>query len=92
LCKQEVQAQGRGAVKRFGKWFCSTPHADLYELNLYEDLRTVHGRHTGCHGAHVPWPEARAMDFSPPTALELANVRETSSAIAVVGSEPSSRG
>jgi hypothetical protein len=35
LCKQEVHEQNRSAVQRFGKWYCSGMHADLYELELY---------------------------------------------------------
>jgi hypothetical protein len=77
LCKQEVQVQGRGAVKRFGKWFCSTLHADLYELDLYEALRTVHRRHTGCHGAHGPLPEAGDMNLSLKQDADPAGVRTT---------------
>jgi hypothetical protein len=92
LCKQEVQVQGRGAVKRFGKWFCSTLHGDLYELDLYEALRTMHCRHTGCHGAHVPWPEAGDMDISPKQDLELADVGETPNAVSAVDPKPSARG
>jgi hypothetical protein len=65
LCKQEVHEQGDAAVQRFGRWFCSKVHADLYELELYEALRTVHCRHAGCHGEYVPLPEAVGANFSP---------------------------
>jgi hypothetical protein len=65
LCKQEVHEQGDSVVQRFGKWYCSEMHADLYELELYEALRTVHCRHAGCHGQHVPLPEAVDRDCSP---------------------------
>jgi hypothetical protein len=74
LCKEEVREQGNTAVHRFGKWYCSEMHADLYELELYEALRTVYCRHVGCHGEHVPIPEALAMDFSPSQHLELARL------------------
>jgi hypothetical protein len=65
LCKQEVRKQSGTAVHRFGKWYCSEMHADLFELELYEALRTVHCRHVGCHGAHVPFPAAVGLDCSP---------------------------
>lgn len=90
LCKQEVQTQGLSAVKRFGKWFCSTLHADFYEMDLYKALRTVHYRHTGCHEAQVPWPEGGGMDISLKQALELARADETLNTISAVGSKPSS--
>jgi hypothetical protein len=63
LCKQEVHRQGNAAVQRFGRWFCSERHADLYEMELYEALRAVRRRHAACHGGHVPLPEAVDMDF-----------------------------
>jgi hypothetical protein len=72
LCKEEVREQANTAVQRFGKWYCSEMHADLYELELYEALRTVRCRHSGCHGEHVPLPEAIGMDCSPRQNLELA--------------------
>ena len=54
LCRQEVHAHETHAVQHFGKWFCSKVHADLYEWQLYEALRTVHCQHAGCHGEHGP--------------------------------------
>lgn len=72
LCRQEVHQQGYGAVQRFGKWFCSEPHADLYELNLYEALYTVYRRHTARHSGHVPLPEALCLHFPPRHTRELA--------------------
>jgi hypothetical protein len=65
VCKQEAHEQSGASVRRFGKWYCSEMHADLYELTLYEALRTVYCRHVGCHGAHVPLPEAVGIDCSP---------------------------
>ena len=76
LCKRTVHEQGGTAVRRFGKWYCSEIHADLYEFELYEALRTVHCRHVGCHGAHVPWPEAVIVDCSPQRHATLTRVRE----------------
>jgi hypothetical protein len=70
LCKQEVQ--GSAAVQRFGKWFCSKLHADLFELDLYEALRSVRCHHAACHGKHVPLPEAVGMYFSPRPGVERA--------------------
>jgi hypothetical protein len=64
LCRQEVQEQGDEAVQHFGKWFCSKVHADLYEWELYEALRTVHCHHAGCHGEHVPLSGAVGMSVS----------------------------
>jgi hypothetical protein len=75
LCKQEVQPQGSAAVQRLGKWYCSTLHADLYELALYEALRTLQCRHTGCHGAHGPLPEDGDMNLSLKQDAEAAGVR-----------------
>jgi hypothetical protein len=75
LCKQDVHTQGDAAAQRFGKWFCSKAHADLYELELYEALRTMHCHHAGCHGEYVPLPEAVGMGFSRPN-VELARLRE----------------
>jgi hypothetical protein len=75
LCKQEVSMQGGAAVQRFGKWFCSKAHADLYELELYEALRTVHCHHAACHGEYVPLPEAVGTGFSRPNA-EQAHLKE----------------
>jgi hypothetical protein len=74
LCKQEVQVQGNAAVKRFGKWFCSESHADLYELDLYEALQTVHCHHATCHGEYVPLPEAVGMDLPPGHNRELMHL------------------
>jgi hypothetical protein len=74
LCKEEVREQGNTAVHRFGKWYCSEMHADLYELELYEALRTVYLRHVQCHGGHAPLSEALAMDYSPNPHLELARL------------------
>jgi hypothetical protein len=74
LCKQEVHEAGGEAVQRFGKWFCSEIHADLYELNLYEALHTVRCHHVGCHGEYVPLPEAMGIHFSPRQVPELAHV------------------
>ena len=65
LCKQYVHEQGDRAVQRFGKWYCSEVHAELYELELYEALRSVHCRHAGCHGEHVPLPAAMGIDYAP---------------------------
>jgi hypothetical protein len=76
LCRQAVREQGDAAVQRFGKWYCSRLHADLYELDLYEALRTVHCRHAGCHGAHVPFPEAEGMNSSPRQNTDPAGVGE----------------
>ena len=75
LCKEEVREQANTAVQRFGKWYCSEMHADLYELELYEALRTAHCRHSGCHGQHVPLPAAVGMHFSTRQNLELARLR-----------------
>ena len=75
LCKQEVHEQSDRAVQRFGKWYCSEMHADLYELELYEALRTVHCRHAGCHGEHVPLPAAMGIDCSPRQNLELVRLK-----------------
>jgi hypothetical protein len=75
LCKEKVHAQGDTVVHRFGKWFCSEMHADLYELELYEALRTVHCHHIGCHGEHVPLPEAVSMDSLSRQNLELARLQ-----------------
>jgi hypothetical protein len=72
LCKQEVHGQANPAVQRFGKWCCSETHADLYELELYEALRTVYCRHARWHGQHVPLPAAVNMACSPRPNLELA--------------------
>jgi hypothetical protein len=74
LCKQEVREQGDSAVQRFGKWYCSEVHADLYELDLYEALRAVHCRHAGCHGEHVPLPAAMGIDCSPRQNPELVRL------------------
>jgi hypothetical protein len=76
LCKQEVEAPGDKVVQRLGKWFCSERHADLYELELYEALRTVHCRHAGCHGEYVPLPEALDISFSSGACLEQGCSRE----------------
>jgi hypothetical protein len=76
LCKQEVHEQSGTAVHRIGKWYCSEMHADLFELELYEALRTVHCHHVGCHGEHVPLPEAVGMDCSPRQSPEPARVEE----------------
>jgi hypothetical protein len=76
LCKQEVHEQGGEALQRLGKWFCSQVHADLYEWELYEALRTVHCHHAGCHGEHVPLPEAVGMSFPSSQNPELAQLRE----------------
>ena len=70
-CRQEVHEHSRRAVQRFGKWYCSEIHADLYELELYEALRTTHCRHAGCHGEHVPLPEVLDSDCSPGHTREL---------------------
>jgi hypothetical protein len=64
LCKQEVQEQGDEAVQQLGKWFCSKMHADLYECELYEALRTVHCHRAGCHREHAPLPDAVGMSVS----------------------------
>jgi hypothetical protein len=64
-CKQEVHEQSRHAVQRFGKWYCSERHADLYELELYQALRATRCRHARCHGEHVPLPEALGGGCSP---------------------------
>jgi hypothetical protein len=63
LCKQEVPGQGNIAVQRLGKWFCCELHAELYEMGLYEALRTVYWGHAAYHGEHVPLPEAVGMNF-----------------------------
>ena len=79
LCKHEVHEQGSNAVRRFGKWYCSEMHADRYELELYEALRATHCRHSGCHGEHVPLPEAMGIDCSPrqnPEVLGLEGTRD----------------
>jgi hypothetical protein len=76
FCKQEVDAQGNGAVRRLGKWCCSELHADLYELELYEVLRSVHRHHAACHGEHVPLPEALGMHFSPGPCVELVHAED----------------
>jgi hypothetical protein len=73
LCKQEVHAQSQAVVPRFGKWFCSEMHADLYELDLYEALSSVRCHHAACHGKHVPLPEAVGGPFSPRLCEELAH-------------------
>jgi hypothetical protein len=64
-CSQEVHEGSRHAVQRFGKWYCSEIHADLYELELYEALRTTHCHHAGCHGEHAPLPEALGVGCPP---------------------------
>jgi hypothetical protein len=61
-------------VQRFGKWFCSETHADLYESNLFEALHSVHCPHAWCHGQYVPLPEAVGIHFSARQMLELAHV------------------
>jgi hypothetical protein len=76
FCKQIVHEHGGTAVQRFGKWYCSEIHADLYELELYEALRTVHCRHVGCHGAYVPWREAEDTDCSPQRPATLTCLKE----------------
>jgi hypothetical protein len=75
LCKEEVREQANTAVQRFGKWCCSEIHADLYELELYEALRTVYCRHAEWHGQHVPLPAAVSMDFSSRQNLELVHLQ-----------------
>jgi hypothetical protein len=75
LCRQEVQAQGDETVQHFGKWFCSKVHADLYECELYEALRTVHCHHAGCHGEHVPLSDAVGLSASVQNP-ELTRLRE----------------
>ena len=77
LCKQEVHAQDINAVQRFGKWYCSEMHADCYELELYEALRAAHCHHSGCHGEHVPLPEAMDIDCSPRQNLERVCLERT---------------
>ena len=72
LCGKEVQGQSEAAVRRLGKWFCSEPHADRYELNLYEALYTAYRRHAVSHGGHVPLPEALCLHFPPRHSRELA--------------------
>ncbi len=73
-CKQQVHEQGDEAVQRFGKWFCSELHADIYESDLYEALQTVHCRHAMCHGEYVPLPEAVDMNLSPGYSRERAHL------------------
>jgi hypothetical protein len=74
LCRQDVNEQGDRAVQRFGKWYCSEVHADLYESDLYEALRTVHCRHAGCHGAYAPLPAVMGIDCSPRPNPELVRL------------------
>jgi hypothetical protein len=76
LCKQEVREEGHEAVQRLGKWFCSKVHADLYELELYEALRTVRCRHVGCHGEYGPLSAATHMSFTSRPGVELARLTE----------------
>jgi hypothetical protein len=76
LCKAEVHEQSTGAVQRFGKWCCSKEHADLYELNLYEALKTVHCHHAACHGEYVPLPDAVSLNLSPGHDRELSHVEQ----------------
>jgi hypothetical protein len=76
LCKQEVPRPGSTAVQRFGKWFCSKRHADLYEFDLYEALRSVHYQHAARHGEHIPLPEAARMSFSPRPRMALAHAEQ----------------
>ena len=64
LCRQEVHAHETQAVQHFGKWFCSKVHADLYEWQLYEGLRTVYCQHAGCHGQHAPLTGSVQLDDS----------------------------
>ncbi len=64
LCRQEVPAQGDEAVQHFGKWFCSKVHADRYECELDEALRTVRCHHAGCHGEYAPLSDAVGMSVS----------------------------
>jgi hypothetical protein len=70
-CKRDVHEHSRHAVHRLGRWYCSETHADLYELELYEALRTTHCRHAGCHGEHVLLPEVLGSDCSPGHIREL---------------------
>jgi hypothetical protein len=76
LCKQMVHEHGGTAVRRFGKWYCSEMHADLYELELYEALRTSYCRHVGCQSPYVPWPEAVNVDCSPKQHATLTHLKE----------------
>jgi hypothetical protein len=46
-CKAAVQVGAEGAVRRFGKWFCSKAHADKYEWKRSLD-KAFTG--TGCGG------------------------------------------
>ena len=71
-----VHEHGGTEVRRFGKWYCSEMHADLYELELYEALRTVHCRHVGCQGPYVPWPESVSVDRSLQQHATLTRLKE----------------
>ena len=64
LCKQKVYEQGDSAGPRFGQWYCSEMHADRFALELFESLRPVHCRHSGCHGEHVSLSGAVGIDCS----------------------------
>jgi hypothetical protein len=75
FCRQEVHEEAGTAVHRFGVWYCSEMHADLYALGLYEALQTVYCRHAGCHGEHIPLPEAVGTHVSPRLALELSRLK-----------------
>lgn len=76
VCKHEVHKESNEAVQRLGRWFCSEQHADLYEIELYEALRTVRCRHVGCHGQHVPLREAVKKDLPHRPTQELLPGRE----------------
>jgi hypothetical protein len=63
-CRAEVHAEGHGVVQRFGRWFCSEVHADLYEANLYEVLQTARCHHMACHGDLGPLPGTGSLNLS----------------------------
>ena len=52
------------AVQRFGRWFCSEVHADLYESDLYEALQTAQCHHMACYGNLGPLPGAVSRNLS----------------------------
>jgi hypothetical protein len=51
-------------------------HADLYELELYEALRTVHCHHAGCQGKFGPLSGATHASFSSRPGVELGRLEE----------------
>jgi hypothetical protein len=63
-CRAEVHKEGHGVVQRFGRWFCSEVHADLYESDLFEVLQTARCHHRACHGGLGPLPGTVNLNLS----------------------------